>query len=146
MFIGGGTAGTAGGIKITTFGVLFFIALAEIRGDAVVNIFGKRLSRSVHREAIALVLLAITVVGASTAVLMLLTDFSLDVLLFETVSAFSTVGLSTGITASLPLAGQLLLMLLMFVGRLGPITFAGALALRERRLLYEYPKERPIIG
>lgn len=146
MFIGGGTAGTAGGIKITTFGVLFFIALAEIRGDAVVNIFGKRLSRSVHREAIALVLLAITVVGASTAVLMLLTDFSLDVLLFETVSAFSTVGLSTGITASLPLAGQLLLMFLMFVGRLGPITFAGALALRERRLLYEYPKERPIIG
>lgn len=146
MLIGTGPAGTGGGIKITTFGVLFFIIVTEIRGEGAVNIFGKRLSRSVHRQAIAVALLALALVTACTMVLMVITDFSLDHLLFEVVSAFATVGLSTGITADLPAAGQLLLVLVMFVGRLGPITFATALALNERRRVYELPKERPIIG
>ncbi|POH57972.1 ATPase [Cryobacterium zongtaii] len=146
MFIGGGPAGTAGGIKITTFAVLYFILVAEIRGDGVVNVFGKRLSRAVHRQAISVVLLAVFVVVASTAVLMVLTDLTLDVLLFEAISAFGTVGLSTGITANLPPAGQAILIMLMFIGRLGPITFASALALREHPVTYELPKERPIIG
>ncbi|WP_241974738.1 MULTISPECIES: TrkH family potassium uptake protein [Cryobacterium] len=146
MLIGGGPAGTAGGIKITTFGVLFFILLAEVRGDTAVNVFGKRLSRAVHRQAITIVLLAVAVVIASTAALMVMTDISMDKLLFEVISAFGTVGLSTGITAGLPEAGKIILMLLMFIGRLGPITFASALALRERPTTYELPKERPIIG
>ncbi|TFC44082.1 TrkH family potassium uptake protein [Cryobacterium sp. TmT2-59] len=146
MLIGGGPAGTAGGIKITTFAVLFFIMLTEIRGEVAVNVFGKRLSRAVHRQAITIVLLAVAVITVSTVALMLLTDFSLDQLLFEVISAFGTVGMSTGITASMPVAGQVILMLLMFIGRLGPIAFASALALRERRTTYELPKERPIIG
>jgi potassium uptake TrkH family protein len=146
MFIGGGPAGTAGGIKITTFAVLFFIILTEIRGEGAVNIFGKRLSRAVHREALTVALLSVAVVMFATVALMLLTDFELGQVLFEAVSAFATVGLSTGITAHLPVAGQLILIGLMFVGRLGPITFASALALREQRLPYELPKERPIIG
>ncbi|KFF59371.1 ATPase [Cryobacterium sp. MLB-32] len=146
MLIGAGPAGTAGGIKITTFAVLFFILWAEVRGDVAVNVFGKRLSRAVHRQAITIVLLAVAVVVAATAALMLMTDDSLDSLMFETISAFATVGLSTGITAALPPAGQVILILLMFIGRLGPITFASALALRERRSTYELPKERPIIG
>jgi trk system potassium uptake protein TrkH len=146
MFIGGGPAGTAGGIKITTFAVLYFIMLAEIRGDAAVNVFGKRLSRAVHRQAIAVILLATALVATGTMSLLVMTEFSLDQLLFEIISAFGTVGLSTGITAQLPVAGQLILVLFMFIGRLGPITFAAALALQDRRLLYELPKERPIIG
>ncbi|BEH01833.1 potassium transporter TrkG [Brooklawnia propionicigenes] len=146
MFIGGGPAGTAGGIKITTFGVLLFIIIAELRGDPVVNVFGKRLSRAVHRQAITVALLAVALVGVCTGLLMLLTDHPLDKVLFEATSAFGTVGLSTGITADIPPAGQLLLIVMMFIGRLGPITFASALALRERRMLYELPKERPIIG
>ena len=146
MLIGGGPAGTAGGIKVTTFAVLFFILLTEVRGEGAVNVFGKRLPRSVHRQAITVVLLSVAVVVASTATLMLLTDIGMDRLLFEVVSAFGTVGMSTGITADLPPAGQVILILLMFVGRLGPITFASALALRERRITYELPQERPIIG
>jgi trk system potassium uptake protein TrkH len=146
MFIGGGPAGTAGGIKITTFAVLFFIILTEVRGEGAVNIFGKRLSRAVHREAVTVALLSVGVVVAATVALMLLTDFGLDRVLFESVSAFATVGLSTGITADIPVAGQLILVMLMFVGRLGPITFASALALRERRIPYAFPTERPIIG
>ncbi|WP_241972720.1 TrkH family potassium uptake protein [Cryobacterium cryoconiti] len=146
MLIGGGPAGTAGGIKITTFAVLFFILLTEIRGEVAVNVFGKRLSRAVHRQAITIVLLAVAVITISTVALMLITDLGLDELLFEVISAFGTVGLSTGITASLPPAGQVILMLLMFIGRLGPMGFASALALRERPIAYEFPKERPIIG
>lgn len=146
MFIGGGPAGTAGGIKITTFAVLYFILLTEIRGEGAVNVFGKRLSRAVHRQAITVVLLAVGVIMGATVLLMLLTDQPLDKLLFESISAFATVGMSTGITSTLPPAGQVALILLMFIGRLGPISFASAIALRERQILYEYPKERPIIG
>ncbi|XAS67369.1 potassium transporter TrkG [Micrococcaceae bacterium Sec5.7] len=146
MFIGGGPAGTAGGLKITTFAVLFFILSTEVRGGTAVNIFGKRLSRAVHRQAITVVLLAIALVVGSTMFLMLITDFGQERLLFEVISAFATVGLSTGITAGLPPAGQIVLILLMFIGRLGPVTLGAALALRQRPVLYEYPKERPLIG
>ena len=146
MFIGGGPAGTAGGIKITTFAVLLFILVAELRGAGAVNIFGKRLSRAVHRQAIAVVLIAVGVVVASTIALMIVTGGSLDRMLFESVSAFATVGLSTGVTADLPEAAEIILSLLMFVGRLGPLTIGTALALRERRVSYEFPKERPAIG
>lgn len=146
MFIGGGPAGTAGGIKITTFGVLAAIILAEVRGDPTVTLFGKRLSRAVHREAITVALLSVALVCAATVTIMLLTDIDLDRVLFEAVSAFGTVGLSTGITASLGTPSQLILILLMFLGRVGPITVATALALRPRRLAYELPKERPVIG
>jgi potassium uptake TrkH family protein len=146
MLIGGGPAGTAGGIKITTFAVLFFILWTEVRGQVAVNVFGKRLSRAVHREAITIALLALGVIIAATAALLLMTDLSMDALLFEAISSFATVGLSTGITAALPWEGQIILILLMFIGRLGPITFASAIALRERHNTYELPKERPIIG
>lgn len=146
MFVGAGPAGTAGGVKITTAAVIFAIIAAEIRGRDTVSIFGKTLAPEVYRQAIAVVVLSAVFVGSATGILMILTDFSLEQLLFESISAFATVGLSTGITANISVAGQLILILLMFVGRLGPILFASALALRERPLLYELPTERPIIG
>jgi len=146
MFIGGGPAGTAGGIKVTTFAVLFFILVTELRGEGAVNIFGKRLSRAVHRQAITVVLMAVAAVVAGTGVIMFLSGENLDKSLFETVSAFATVGMSTGITATLPESAQVVLVVLMFLGRIGPLTLGSALALRERRILYELPKERPAIG
>lgn len=146
MFIGGGPAGTAGGIKVTTFAVLLFIIITELRGEGAVNIFGKRLSRAVHREAITITLLSMAAVMSATIALMVMTHLDLDVLLFEVVSAFGTVGLSTGITPDLPPAGQIILMILMFLGRLGPLTLGTALVLKQRKVLYELPKERPVIG
>jgi trk/ktr system potassium uptake protein len=146
MFIGAGPAGTAGGIKVTTFAVLFFILMTELRGEGAVNIFGKRLSRAVHRQAITVVLIAVAAVMAGTVALMFFTGIDLDRILFEAVSAFGTVGLSTGITPDLPDAAKLVLVALMFLGRLGPLTLGSAIALRDRRILYEYPKERPAIG
>ncbi|MHB1064427.1 MAG: TrkH family potassium uptake protein [Georgenia sp.] len=146
MFIGAGPAGTAGGIKLTTFTVLLFIIVTEVRGETAVNLFGRRVPRSVHREATTVALLAVATVMAATWTLLITTTFTLDQLLFEVISAFATVGLSTGITHELPVAGQLILVVLMFAGRIGPITVASALALRTRTLLYDLPKERPLIG
>ncbi|GAA2031097.1 potassium transporter TrkG [Agromyces tropicus] len=146
MFIGGGPAGTAGGIKVTTFAVLFFILLTEFRGEGAVNIFGKRLSRAVHRQAITVALVAVGAVMTAIILLMHLTKLDLDLVAFEAVSAFATVGLSTGITGDLPPAAEVVLVLLMFLGRIGPLTLGSAIALRDRRILYELPKERPAIG
>lgn len=146
MFIGGGSAGTAGGIKVTTFALLAFVILAEVRGDPTVHVMGRQVGAAVQRQALTVALLGVAAVVGSTLVLLALTPFSLDQVLFEAVSAFGTVGLSTGITEELPPVAQLLLIGLMFLGRLGPITLASALALRERSRRYEFPEERPIVG
>ncbi|GIF01730.1 TrkH family potassium uptake protein [Paractinoplanes rishiriensis] len=146
MFIGGGSAGTAGGIKVTTFAVLGFVILAEIRGEPSVHALGRRLPAGVQRQALTIALLGVAAIAVSTLALLALTPFRLDVVLFETVSAFATVGLSTGITAQVGTAGHVILCLLMFIGRLGPITAVTALALRERTRRYERPEERPVVG
>ncbi|MFC4494888.1 TrkH family potassium uptake protein [Streptomyces ovatisporus] len=146
MFVGGASAGTAGGIKVTTFAVLFFVIYAEVRGDGAVNIFRRRLHSDVQRQALTVVLLSVAAVATSTLVFVISTEYSLDRSLFEVVSAFATVGLSTGITADLPRLELLLLTALMFIGRLGPITVASALALRQRVRMYDLPEERPVIG
>ena len=146
MFIGGGSAGTSGGIKVTTFAILGMIIYAEIRGEGDVNVMRRRIPTATQRQALTVALLAVVVVVASTMALLVGTRFSLDQILFEVVSAFGTTGLSTGITADLPGAAQLVIVVLMFVGRLGTITLASALALRERPILYRLPEERPIVG
>jgi trk system potassium uptake protein TrkH len=146
MFIGGGSAGTAGGIKVTTFFLLGFVAWAEIRGHSEASAFGRRISAEVQRQALTVVLLATAVVSLATLALLSMTSFPLDRVLFEVLSAAATVGLSTGITAELPPAGQAILALLMYVGRVGTITAAAGLALRPRQRLYRYPEERPIVG
>ncbi|WP_205740323.1 TrkH family potassium uptake protein [Haloactinopolyspora alba] len=146
MFIGGGSAGTAGGIKVTTFFLLFFVIFAEVRGVRAVNVFDRRVGERAQRQALTVALLAVAVVVIPTLVLLEMTDLALDRVLFEVVSAFATVGLSTGITADLPPIGHYMLTVVMFVGRLGPITLASALALRQRERLYALPEARPIIG
>ena len=146
MFIGGGSAGTAGGIKVTTFALLAFVMYAEARAQPEVLVAGRTLPRQVQRQAVTVALLGVGLVVSGTLALLLLTPLPLDAVLFEVTSAFATVGLSTGITATLPGAAQLVLIALMFLGRLGPITLASALALRSRPILYRLPEERPIVG
>jgi trk system potassium uptake protein TrkH len=146
MFIGGGSAGTAGGIKITTFFLLGFVVWAEMRGHTDASAFGRRISTDVQRQALTIVLLATALVSLATVALLSMTPFPLERVLFEVLSAAATVGLSTGITADLPPAGQIILVLLMYIGRVSTITLAAGLALRSRKRLYRYPEERPIVG
>ncbi len=146
MFIGGGSAGTAGGIKVTTFVILLFVIIAEVRGERSARAFDRRIDPRVQRQALTVALLGVAAVMGTSLAVMLMSPFTLTEVLFEVTSAFGTVGLSTGITASLPPAAQALLAVLMFLGRLGPITLVSALALRDRPTLYELPEGRPIIG
>ena len=146
MFIGGGSAGTAGGIKVTTFGLLAYVLWAEMRGDPDVEVGRRKVPGTNQRQALAIALLAIGVIAVATFLLEALTDFTFDQVLFEVISAFSTVGLSTGITADIPPAGQALLVFLMYVGRIGPLTLASGLALRERARRHQLPEERTIVG
>ncbi|WP_075847176.1 TrkH family potassium uptake protein [Saccharomonospora sp. CUA-673] len=146
MFIGGGSAGTAGGIKVTTFVLLAFVIYSEVKGEPSTHAFGRKIPVLVQRQALTVALLSVGAVMLGTLALLTLTPFRLEQVLFETVSAFATVGLSTGITAEVGTAGHLLLALLMFLGRVGPITLASALALRDRSRRYELPEERPIVG
>jgi trk system potassium uptake protein TrkH len=146
MFVGAGSASTGGGIKVTTFALLFLVVLAEARGEPNVDAFGRRIPAHAQRQALVVAVIAINAVVICTLALMAVSPFNLSQTLYESLSAFGTVGLSTGITPELGSAGQSFLIALMYLGRTGPYTLAVALALRERRRLYSYPEERPIIG
>lgn len=146
MFIGGGSASTAAGIKVTTFALLAFVILAEIRGEPTVHVMGRRLAPEVQRQALTVALLSVALVMLTTITMLAVSDHRLDDVLFEAISAVGTVGLSTGITAELRPEMHVVMSILMFIGRLGPITLATALALRDRARRYELPEERPIVG
>lgn len=146
MFIGGGSAGTAGGIKVTTFLLLFLVIWAEVRGEKHVNAFHRRIDPRVQRQALSIALLGVAAVMAGTLLVVELSGLPLGPVWFEVTSAFGVNGLSTGITAELPRTCQGIIVALMFVGRLGPVTLASALALRERQTRFTYPEGRPIIG
>jgi potassium uptake TrkH family protein len=146
MFVGGGSASTAGGIKVTTLAVMLLAIVAEARGDRDVEAFGRRIPREALQVAIAVSLVSATIVLVTSLVLLAVTGETLDVVLFEVISAFATVGLSTGLTPQLPDAGKYVLTVLMFIGRTGTMTLAAALALRSRRRVIRLPEERPIIG
>ena len=146
MFVGGGSAGTAGGVKVATFFILLLLVLAEIRGRRDTGVFGRRINNSVQREAITVLVLGSACVVLGTFILLVTTDFPTDQVIFEVISAFATVGLSTGITAELPPIAQVTLTILMIIGRVGTITVAAALATSGMAPRYRYPEERPIVG
>lgn len=146
MFIGGGSAGTAGGIKVTTIGLLLFVVWAEMRGRSDSSIGNRRISVAGQRQALSIVTLSAAAVGVFTFVIMALTSFTFEQVLFEVVSAFGTVGLSLGITADLPDPAKVLIAILMLTGRIGPLTLAVALAARSKVSLVRLPEERMIVG
>jgi trk system potassium uptake protein TrkH len=155
MFVGGAPGSCAGGIKVTTLGVLVTMAVNRIRGNAEVSLFRRRIPERTVSEAMGIATLGMTVVILFTFLLVAIeggsassttTQGAFIRLAFESVSAFGTVGLSTGVTPELSTVGRLLITLLMFVGRLGPLTMALAVAARVRKPLYRYVEERVMVG
>lgn len=146
MFIGGGSASTAGGIKVTTFAVLGWVMWAEARGDPDVVVFERRIPETAQRQALTVALLAIGVVIGATMLLLATSGLARADLMFEVISALATVGLSANLTPLLSTTSQLVIIVLMIIGRVGPITLFAALVLREHDRLYRHPEERPIIG
>lgn len=146
MFIGGGSAGTAGGIKVGTFVILFAAIRAEIIGEPQTVMAHRSIPFATIRQALTVILLGFTAVSVATALLLFDTRFTLAEVLFECISAFGTVGLSLGLTPQLPAESLVVLMVLMFLGRVGTISVAAALSVHQRHRRYRLPEERPIVG
>ncbi len=146
MFIGGSPGGTAGGVKTSTFGIVLASIAATFRGKGRVELFRRHVPDAAVREALVVIAMGIIVVTAGTFVLLLAEELTLRDVLFEVVSAFGTVGLSTGVTPTLSTVGKVALMLIMLTGRIGPLTLALAIGERAERPLYDYPQERVVIG
>lgn len=146
MFIGGGSAGTAGGVKVGTMGIILATVAAELRGEQQVVVAHRAIPSAVQRSALSVVILGLAAVAVGTTFIVADDRFTLQQVLFETISAFGTVGLSTGITPKLRHESLVVLMLLMYLGRVGTISVATALALRARRRHYRLPEEQAIVG
>lgn len=147
MFIGGGSGGTAGGVKVTTAAVLVAVLIAEVRGDEELLVAGRRIPGRIVRQSMAVFMMAfILIAGSIMGLQMLLPQFNSHQITFETISAFATVGLTTGITPELPEFARVWLVVLMYAGRIGPITVVAALAARTNQRRYSLPVERPFIG
>lgn len=146
MFVGGGSASTAGGIKVTTLAVLFLAAFAEARGYQDIQAFERRIPTEVLRVAVSVVLWAATIIATSSIILLHMTKAPLDHVLFDVISAFGTCGLSTGLTENLPDAGKYVIAATMWAGRVGTVTLAAAVAASSRSQFFRRPEERPIVG
>jgi len=148
MFIGASPASTGGGIKTTTFGVLLLTVLALVRGKEDVEVYQKRLSQEVVYKSLAVALMSLSLVVVVTMVLSFTEVHHATFLqvMFETVSAFGTVGLSTGITPQLTMVGRLLIIMTMFAGRVGPLSLFVALTQHQRPATFHYPEEKILVG
>lgn len=146
MVIGGGSAGTAGGIKVTTFAVLLFVVWAEIRGDEDVVVQRRRIPTQTQRQAVGITAVGLLGVGVGAIAIMATTQIQFGPAVFEAASAFGTVGLSLGFDADLPTSAKLVLVVLMFMGRVGPVAAFAFFAQRSTKVRYRYPESRPLVG
>lgn len=147
MFIGVGPASTGGGIKVTTVALIFLILLSQVRGQEDVSAFGRRIPRSFIARSLSVSALAALLIVCGAVALIVSDGIRLLPAVFEVTSALGTVGLSIGdTTKELGVFGKLLIVFLMFVGRLGPITLFLALNERTRPKRYSYPEEEIAVG
>ena len=148
MFVGGGSGSTAGGIKTSTFALVFLSAYATIRGKKDINLYKNKIPWELMNRAFAVFLFAIVFIFLGIFVLTILeSDIAFLDLVFEQVSAFCTVGLSTGITSELSLGSQAVIMLSMLIGRVGTLTLAFALSgNRLESNSFSYPKGNMHVG
>lgn len=146
MFIGGGSAGTSGGIKVSTFFLLGAVIISEVRGEPQDRVGRRAIPTAVQRQALTVALLGVGTVMVGMIVILTLSKQPMQLVLFETISAFSTTGLSTGLTGLLPEAAHFVLIALMFIGRVGTMTVGTALAMRRSKRRYQLPEEFPIVG
>ncbi len=154
MFIGASPASTGGGVKTTTFSVLLALIAAKFRDQEDINLMGRRISPDIMSRAVSIAAFSVVLVLVSTLFLLLFevgqtphaqTKGKFLEFLFEATSAFGTVGLSTGITAAIKDPGRIILILLMYIGRVGPLTLAIELAGAGKKKAYRYPEEENIL-
>ena len=146
MFIGGASGSTAGGVKVNTVSVIFAYLKSTLYNRNETTLMNNFLSKRTINKAFLIILLAAGAVFCGTLVLSVIESFPFEKILFEVVSAFGTVGLSTGITASLCTISKLTIILLMFIGRIGPMTLIIALSQKVDQIRVKYPEGNILIG
>ncbi len=146
MFIGASPGSTGGGVKTTTFSVLLFSVVAMLSGKRDLSVFNRKIAISNAREATTLLTIAAMIIFAVIFILLLIEPFAFERIVFEAISAFGTVGLSMGITSSLSYPGKALITLLMYIGRIGPLTMIYAFSMRKRQPNINYAEEKIAIG
>jgi potassium uptake TrkH family protein len=146
MFIGASPSSVGGGIRTTTFAINLLFLINFARGRSTIKVFRRELDNTDVIKSLAVTLLASFMCAGSVIFLSITESFSMIEILFEVCSAFGTVGLSMGITPDLSVYGKLIIMALMFIGRIGLLTFLVILGIKQKETLYNYPKERVIIG
>ncbi len=146
MFVGGATGSTAGGIKVNTFSLLVAASVSTLRGRERPTAFGAGFEAHTVYRALSVVMLAIIFLGAVAVMLTAIEGGPPIDMIFESVSAFGTVGLSTGVTPHLSTAGRLIISATMFIGRLGPLYVALALVQSRKARAYHFPVEPVRIG
>ncbi len=146
MFIGASPGSTGGGIKTTTFATVFLFVRAKLKGKTQVNVRGRRIPDETILKAFLIVAISATLVSFFAFMLILTEEHGLIQVIFEVVSAFATVGLSTGITPALSVSGKLLIIVLMFIGRIGPLTMALSITTQGSRVSIQYPETRVLVG
>ncbi|MFX3632018.1 MAG: TrkH family potassium uptake protein [Candidatus Pristimantibacillus sp.] len=146
MFIGASPGSTGGGIKTTTFATLIGAVVAMVRGKDDIVLFRFRLAKDRIMKALTITMISLSLVVVVTMILSTTEDQQFIKILFETTSAFGTVGLSAGLTPELTDIGRLIIALTMFAGRLGPLTLAYALGPKSEKELYRYPEGKITIG
>ncbi len=147
MFIGASSGSTGGGIKTSTFGVILAFLKSKITGQNSVNLFYRTLPNDLIMRAFTVVTLSFSIVFFSSFILSLVQpEFSMREVVFEVFSAFGTVGLSLGITSQLNTAGKIVILLTMYIGRIGPLTLLWAFSRQKSFGRYEYLEENVMIG
>ncbi len=146
MFVGGAAGSTAGGVKVGTFGIIIATVISSIRGKENSEAFGREFLPEQVMRALTIIVLALAI-GISVALILTFTEHIRFLnLLFESFSALGTIGLTTGITPNLSLAGRIVLIPTMFIGRLGILTLVLSLVKRQQPSTYRYPKDYVRIG
>ena len=147
MFVGGAAGSLAGGIKVATLAVIIAATVSSIRGRLQAEAFGREIPHFQVHRAMTVAALGMTLIFiVALALTITEEDISFLRLFFDTISAFGTTGLSTGVPPELSMAGKILFIITMFAGRLGPLTMALALAPREDATVYRFVQERVKIG
>jgi trk system potassium uptake protein TrkH len=146
MFIGTAPTSTGGGVKVTTVALVFLIVASQVRGQDRITLFWRELPRALVAKALAVLALSTILIVVGTLAIMVSDDLALLPALFEITSAFGTTGLSLDVTPQLSPFGKILVAVIMFLGRVGPITFIIAMTARQRPQRYKYPQEDIAIG
>lgn len=147
MFIGGSPGSTAGGVKTTSVAVLLFYAVAMVRNREDINLFGRRLTEEVVKKANAVVIINAVLAAMAAVIIMTLQPLlNFEDVMFEVLSAIGTAGMTTGITRSLGVVSRLIIIVLMYCGRLGSLSFALVFARKKSSASVRQPQERIIVG